>query len=95
MHARLVEAVGDVMASLYGVAPSALSRAAIVERLSADGVAAPVVDRLARLYDHCLEAGYAPVAAGAEAAPVEAAARLLEALVARFPTAPGSARSRP
>ena len=83
MHARLVEAVGDVMASLYGVAPSALSRAAIVERLSADGVAAPVVDRLARLYDHCLEAGYAPGAPGAEAAPVEAAARMLEALVAR------------
>jgi hypothetical protein len=81
LHAHLLEGLGDLVASLYGVPASDLSRERLGEALAAAGVPRPVVERVVRLYDHCLEAGYAPRAAAPAREPIEAAARLFDALV--------------
>lgn len=86
MHARLLEGLGDLMSVRFGVPPGELSRERIVSRLTDEGLPAPVVDRVARLYQHCVEAGFAPQAPPADRATVEAAGRIFEALVAHDPS---------
>ncbi len=81
LYAYLLEGIGDLMASLHGVAPSELSRERIERELRGARVPPAVVDRVAKLYDHCLEAGYSPTPPAANREPIQAATKLFDALL--------------
>ncbi len=85
LHARLLEGLSDVLGTMYGLGASDLTRERVEATLAGRGVPPPVVSRVARLYDHCVTAGFAPVEREPSRDTIEAAARLFDALVRRRP----------
>jgi hypothetical protein len=81
LHARLLDAIGDLAATLFGLPRAELSRERLDAAFAAGDVPRPVVDRVLRLYDVSVESSFAPRAGTASREPIEAAARLFEALV--------------